>query len=758
MAKADVIAIMQADQCTKSEKNGTIVNGIIQDAVLGLYRMTQNEVRLPMVDWQQCVSAINLSTEGIQSLLARGKESTLSSLYSGKMLASSLFPAGFNYTKASGNNKVEIVNGILLQGVLDKATIFSDQGSILQKMHKQFGANEALFFQENSYPLVQQYFELTGFSFDYNDCRLEPELNAKVQNVIDSSRREIASIQGTVGDPRYESIVSAKINNMKARVDRMVLENTDKQEMRINREGTTSVIGIYATYVGTGRMYLPHADVSSIVLNYNAKYAYWLNHEGERKNMDVQGLISVTAQYQSISSKGGIDMHMDTRWWFKQNPFLSHTESGSKGNFNNFVQAVAMVGQQYLGSERIPAQLANNRVMLPHFRVGDNDPITRGLGNLPYSVGVHQRQHFASAIAARKATTSTLTATPVTGYGNRKLTKLMEVNVAQYDLTVRATPYAFTNTRGEKVVAGKEVATSSGNKILVGGPIVQFIYGDMGFAVDKTLKLSGVPTFTDLQQNVKNMLMARETQKKRFAYFMVVEKRDYVSALVSLFSLDRVIGTEERRIIDVVVAFDSSIPYTVQTVIKALATKAFSFTPNRSRPSTLITPVWAHNLVEYERVIVIDAYLVSVRSTTNLFMDIPSDVPAVTISLPPGIVTADTPMQIVSGLAIIQPQGGEGINVNSSQEGGVDDWGSEMMAASGVDDFTPLSSSVYAVDGFTQTTKEQEKEIVSILFSPLILSINETTTRSTELWDRILTTLMDRFPSLSKITTFAKAQ
>lgn len=607
-AKADVLSLMMFGNCVRSEKNGTVVNGLIQDATLGLYRMTQNDVVLVREDWMQCLAAADIDISRVNSLLSRAQNLGIKQVYTGKVLASALFPETFNFLKQQSNGrKVEIRDGVLIGGVLDKSTIQADNGSIIQRIDRTFGPEAMIFFEERAYWLVQAYFQITGFSFNYQDCKLGSEVETKVQQLIKDARSEIAAISGETGDVKYESLVSARIDALKAKVDKMIIDNVDRVVVRFNRSGDSMVVGAYLTYTN-GREPLQSSIISEVHFNYNTKEAYWVGIDETKNPINIHDLVSVTLVTKSKSG-----LAYDTRWWFSQNSFLNHTESGSKGNYNNFTQAFGMVGQQYLGSDRVPATLANGTTTLPHFRQGDRDPITRGLGDAPYSVGVGHKQHYISAVATRKAATSTSTATPQTGYINRKLTKLMENNVAQFDLSVRSVPYTKSTSLGAQVVVGAQITNSSGNRRLVGGPIVQFLYGQMGLAIDKIIKINGQDTFSDINARLDQIEAARkQTKRSRFAYVYFIDHAPevYILALVSIQSLVK-IGTKY----DIVVIASPTTSPTVLNAMRKMGAKVYMY--NWGDPS------FAFTLTEYERVGIVTDATVFVASTDHLFTEHP---------------------------------------------------------------------------------------------------------------------------------------
>lgn len=86
--------------------------------------------------------------------------------YSGRALLSACFPEDFDYS-AHG---VVIKEGVLLKGVLSKATLGREDGSIISEMYKQLGGYVTVDFMSDIQFVVGQYLQLRGFSVGMDDC------------------------------------------------------------------------------------------------------------------------------------------------------------------------------------------------------------------------------------------------------------------------------------------------------------------------------------------------------------------------------------------------------------------------------------------------------------------------------------------------------------------------------------------------------------------------------------------------------------
>ena len=124
--------------------------------------------------------------------------------------------------------------------------------------------------------------------------------------------------------------------------------------------------------------------------------------------------------------------------------------SGSKGKLTNIAQMTACLGQQNVDGKRIP-NTTNDRT-LPHYFKYDDSAESRGFVENSFISGQTPQEFFFHAMGGREGLIDTAVKTSATGYVQRQLVKAMEDLMVTYDYSVR---------------------DSSGN-------IVQFIYGDDG--------------------------------------------------------------------------------------------------------------------------------------------------------------------------------------------------------------------------------------------------------------------------------------
>ena len=131
------------------------------------------------------------------------------------------------------------------------------------------------------------------------------------------------------------------------------------------------------------------------------------------------------------------------------NNLVSMIRSGAKGDWLNITQVTGLVGQQYVSAQRI-AKVFGNRT-LPHFKkqgrlLSDPDELdenakveevsrcfkSRGFVSSNFFEGLDPQEFFFHAAGGREGLIDTGCKTADTGYGQRRLTKMMEDFRASY--------------------------------------------------------------------------------------------------------------------------------------------------------------------------------------------------------------------------------------------------------------------------------------------------------------------------------------
>lgn len=111
------------------------------------------------------------------------------------------------------------------------------------------------------------------------------------------------------------------------------------------------------------------------------------------------------------------------------------TKSGARGNILNLGQMSAVVGQQAIRGERINRGYSLRT--LPHFKINDLSPKSRGFVSSSYRNGLKPEEFFFHAMGGREGLVDTAVRTSTSGYMQRRLVNALQDMVIENDGTVR---------------------------------------------------------------------------------------------------------------------------------------------------------------------------------------------------------------------------------------------------------------------------------------------------------------------------------
>ncbi len=111
------------------------------------------------------------------------------------------------------------------------------------------------------------------------------------------------------------------------------------------------------------------------------------------------------------------------------------TKSGARGNILNLGQMSAIVGQQAIRGERINRGYSQRT--LPHFKINDLTPRSRGFVATSYRNGLDPAAFFFHAMGGREGLVDTAVRTSTSGYMQRRLVNALQDMTIENDETVR---------------------------------------------------------------------------------------------------------------------------------------------------------------------------------------------------------------------------------------------------------------------------------------------------------------------------------
>lgn len=373
-ARADAQELMMVPRNIVTPQSNRNVMGIVQDALLGVTRMTKRDIFIEKEIFMNAMMWI-ATWDGILPTPTILKPRPL---WTGKQLFSMICP-NINYRGKSKNHsdklkdkngepvtdsfncldsEVLIHNGDLLQGIVDKNIVGASGGSIVHICWVQKGWEETRNFMNQIQAIINYWMVNTSYTVGVCDTVADVSTINGIQDTLNQAKKRVKEI-----------MENAQTGKMEVLPGQPLLESF---EIYINE-----------------------------VLN------------------DARKTVGKSAQ-DSLKDRNAIK---------------GTVLAGSKGSELNISQIIACVGQQNVQGKRI--QYGFQQRTLPHFAKDDLGMESKGFVENSYLRGLSPQEFFFHAMGGREGCIDTAVKTAETGYIQRRLVKGMETIMARYDTTLR---------------------------------------------------------------------------------------------------------------------------------------------------------------------------------------------------------------------------------------------------------------------------------------------------------------------------------
>ncbi|MBW3001160.1 DNA-directed RNA polymerase subunit A', partial [Candidatus Woesearchaeota archaeon] len=238
-ARSEAEILMEVQTQLISPRYGLSIIGCNQDAITGNYILTKY-LDLPR-------------EEAVDLLVAAGVEdfSKLPNKHvvSGKEIFAVLLPNDFNFRGYARHYKegvddpdaiVEIKDGKLITGVLDKNNLGHGSGLLLRNLHKQYGAARMVDMLGKIYRLGIEVLLRHGFTMTISDIDLKPEVQEEVKRLLEEADNDVNRMiqeyhEGTLellpGRDLRETLelrILERLNKTRNDTGELVAKNADK--------------------------------------------------------------------------------------------------------------------------------------------------------------------------------------------------------------------------------------------------------------------------------------------------------------------------------------------------------------------------------------------------------------------------------------------------------------------------------------------------------------------------------------------------
>jgi DNA-directed RNA polymerase subunit A' len=247
-AQVEAEILMEVGKHIRSPRFSGPIIGAIRDQLSGLYILTNGNKKFDRKTFTQIIRAVDTNIEIPNKPSLNGKE-----------IFSLFLPKGFNIehkarscmgcekcTKENCENDgwVQIKNGKLIAGTIDKAAVGAEEGRVLDKIEKEYGADVVKKFLFNITRLALEVIMIKGFSISISDQDMPPEAVKDIKDIIESIRKEVnelidsfergelKALAGRTPKESLETLIKRRLNKALNEVEK-VLEKHIKENFTL---------------------------------------------------------------------------------------------------------------------------------------------------------------------------------------------------------------------------------------------------------------------------------------------------------------------------------------------------------------------------------------------------------------------------------------------------------------------------------------------------------------------------------------------
>jgi len=215
-ARAEAEILMEVQTQLISLRYGLSVIGCVQDAISGNYLLTKNMA----ISKNKAIDL--LSAIGVEDFSKLPKKETID----GKEVFSVLIPSDFNFTgKTKQNEEVEIKNGKLIQGCMDRNNLGEGSGLLLRNIHQKYGKEFTIDMLGKIFRLGIETLLRHGFTCAISDTDLPENAKLKLQEELGNARNKVDELIASYKDNKLETFPG---KSLKETLELRILEVLNK--------------------------------------------------------------------------------------------------------------------------------------------------------------------------------------------------------------------------------------------------------------------------------------------------------------------------------------------------------------------------------------------------------------------------------------------------------------------------------------------------------------------------------------------------
>ena len=308
-----------------SPRNGKPVIGIVQDTLVGSYRITR-----PQVDFNRR-EFMNLMmwNKRFEGIVPKGKKN---GRWTGQQVLSELLPP-LNLKMENDSYKdnqipeniVEIEEGVIKSGIFDKSIFAKPSKGIVHVTYNDYGPKATVDFVDAMQNTIEQFLVYNGFSVGISDMVADKKTNDDIQVTIEAKKREVEDMilqvhldlfdnnTGKTNQEEFESRILGILNKANDEAGRMGLsslaqENRLTAMVKAGSKGSTVNIAQMMACLGQqapeGRR-IPYGFTDRTLPHYK-KYDDGAEARGFVESSFIRGLTPQEFFFHAMSGREGL--------------------------------------------------------------------------------------------------------------------------------------------------------------------------------------------------------------------------------------------------------------------------------------------------------------------------------------------------------------------------------------------------------------------------------------------------------------------
>jgi len=201
LTKSEVKDLMMVGKNIISPQSNKPVIGIVQDALLGCFMSTQDNVFVTRENMMQIAMAVKRKHCSLPY--------TSTNCYTGRQMLDMILP-NINYSR--GN--VKILNGVILSGTLCKRVMGTSEGSLIHQIWLEFGHDVCKNFISDVQYIMHAWLIQTGFSIGADDIFTDKKSAERVKTSINNAKSKVNQLIGLSRDVQHNEIFENEINQV----------------------------------------------------------------------------------------------------------------------------------------------------------------------------------------------------------------------------------------------------------------------------------------------------------------------------------------------------------------------------------------------------------------------------------------------------------------------------------------------------------------------------------------------------------------